>query len=78
LSLLHPPSFTSTCSFEFLHHFMPSQLVKPLKTPIRLTFPDGIELISSIDPVTNLHSLQCDLCGKVNQFGLRGAGNSIY
>jgi hypothetical protein len=31
--------------------------VKPLTTPIRLTFPDGIELISSIDPVTNLHSV---------------------
>lgn len=57
---------------------MPSQLMKPLTTPIRLTFPDGIELISSIDPVTNIHSVQCDLCGKVNQLGLRGAGNSIY
>ena len=49
---------------------MPSQLVEPLTTPIRLTFPDGTELISSIDPDTNLHSVQCDLCGKVNQLGL--------
>jgi hypothetical protein len=48
---------------------MPSQSVKPLRTPIRLAFPDGNELISVIDPVTNLHSVQCDLCGKINQLG---------
>jgi len=57
---------------------MPTQPVIPLTTPIRLTFPDGNVLISSIDPATNLHSVQCDLCGKVNQLGIRGAGNSIY
>jgi hypothetical protein len=57
---------------------MPSQSVKPLRTPIRLTLPDGNELISSIDPVTNMHSVQCDLCGKVNQLGPQGANSSIF
>jgi hypothetical protein len=56
----------STYTFQFLHHSMPHQLVNPLTTPIRLTFPDGIELISSIESATNLHLVQCDLCGKVN------------
>jgi hypothetical protein len=57
---------------------MPSQPVKPHQTPIKLVLPDGTELTSSFDPVKNLHSVQCDLCGKLNQLGPRGAGNSIY
>jgi hypothetical protein len=62
-----------TYTLWFPHNPMPSQSVKPLRTPIRLAFPDGNELISLIDPVTNL-----DLCGKVNQLGPGGANNSIY
>jgi hypothetical protein len=57
---------------------MPSQPVKPLRTPVKLTLPDGTELTSSLDPVTNIHSVDCDICGKVILLGLRGAGNSIY
>jgi hypothetical protein len=57
---------------------MPTQPVQPLSTPVKLTFPDGTELLSSIDPETNQHSVYCDLCGKLNQLGPRGAGNSIY
>jgi hypothetical protein len=60
------------------HLSMPSQAVKPLETPVKLNFPDKTELTSVIDPVTLLHSVQCDLCGKLNQLGPRGAGNSIY
>jgi hypothetical protein len=48
---------------------MPYQPVKPLETPVRLTFPDRIELISSVDPVTNLHSVHCGLCGKLIKLG---------
>ena len=57
---------------------MPSQPVKPLGIPVKLGFPDGTQLTSLFDPVTNQHSVHCDLCGKLNQLGLRGAGNSIY
>jgi hypothetical protein len=57
---------------------MPSQPVNPLGTPVKLSFPDGTKLTSLFDPVTNQHSVQCDLCGKLNQLGPRGAGNSIY
>ena len=57
---------------------MPSQPVKPLGTPVTLSFPDGTQLTSLIDPVTNQHSVYCDLCGKLNQLGPRGSGNSIY
>ena len=60
------------------HNTMPTQPVQPLRMPVKLTFPDGTELTSSFDPVTNMHSVYCDLCGKFNQLGPRGAGNSIF
>ena len=70
-------SYLHTQSY-FQHHLMPYQPVKPLETPVKLTFPDGTELISSVDPVTNLHSVHCGLCGKLIKLGLQGAGNSIF
>ena len=76
--LHHSRSKLSTYILSSPHNSMPSQSVIPLTTPIKLTFPDGNVLISSTDLVTNLHSVQCDLCGKVNQLGLQGAENSIY
>jgi hypothetical protein len=62
LIIQHLSHLTYTLSFP--HNPMPYQSVEPLRTPIRLAFPDGNELISLIDPVTNLHSVQCDLYGK--------------
>jgi hypothetical protein len=48
---------------------MSYQPIQPLKTPVKLYFPDGLELTSSFDPATNLHTVLCDLCGKLNQLG---------
>jgi hypothetical protein len=33
---------------------MPYQPIQPLKTPVKLSFPDGTELTSLFDPATNL------------------------
>ena len=57
---------------------MPYQPIKPLKTPVKLSFPDGTELTSLFDPATNQHTVLCDLCGKLNQLGPQEGGNSIY
>ena len=48
---------------------MPSKPIEPLKTPVKLSFHDGTELTSLFDPATNLHSVHCDLYGKLNQLG---------
>jgi len=63
------------CSHTNLSYFALNPLIE---TPVKLTFPDGIELICSVDLVTNLHSVHCGLCGKLIKLGLQGAGNSIF
>jgi hypothetical protein len=45
---------------------MPTQPVQPLRTSVKLTFPDGTELTSSFDPVTNI-CIQCFVIYVVNK-----------
>ena len=56
---------------------MPSKRVEPITTSVRITFPDNIELWTTIDPTTGHHSVCCDLCNKKVKAGLRGSGNPI-
>src|ERR1700677_1649356 len=56
---------------------MPSKPVGPITVLVRITFPDNIELWTTIDPATQDHSVCCDLCNKIVKAGLWGSGNPI-
>ena len=48
-------SFSTISKYKLATSKMPTQPVSSLRTSIKLTFPDGIELTSLFDPVTSLH-----------------------
>ena len=49
----------------------------PVQNPVDIPFENGIILTTIINPLTQRHSIQCDLCGVTIDLGISAYGSNI-